>query len=188
MFTLIAALTVVYIIIGCFLDGISAVVLTMAVVEPMVNIPAFREVGFTMIWLGIFVTVVAEMAQITPPIGFDLFVLQGMTRHEMSYIAKTALPMFLIMAVILVLSPELGHVAAGDRAAGSGGMRRYARTGSRVRLRGKYIRIGNQRQNVPVCHRSPLGGARFAWLLGASRRHSGSFCPLYRTQYRINNA
>ena len=67
VFTLIATLTVVYNIIGCFLDGISAVVLTMAVVEPMVNIPAFREVGFTMIWLGIFVTVVAEMAQITPP-------------------------------------------------------------------------------------------------------------------------
>ena len=110
VFTLIAALTVFYIIIGCFLDGISAVVLTMAVVEPMVNIPAFREVGFTMIWFGIFVTVVVEMAQITPPIGFNLFVLQGMTRHEMSYIAKTALPMFLIMVlmvVVLVLWPDL---------------------------------------------------------------------------------
>ena len=110
VFALIAALTVFYIIIGCFLDGISAVVLTMAVVEPMVNIAAFREVGFTMIWFGIFVTVVVEMAQITPPIGFNLFVLQGMTRHEMSYIARTALPMFLIMllmVVILVASPEL---------------------------------------------------------------------------------
>ena len=110
VYTLIAALTIFYIIIGCFLDGISSVVLTMAVVEPMVNIPAFREVGFTMIWFGIFVTVVVEMAQITPPIGFNLFVLQGMTRHEMSYIAKTALPMFLIMVlmvVVLVLWPEL---------------------------------------------------------------------------------
>ena len=110
VFTLIAALTIFYIIIGCFLDGISAVVLTMAVVEPMVNIPAFREVGFTMIWFGIFVTVVVEMAQITPPIGFNLFVLQGMTRHEMNYIAKSALPMFLIMVlmvVVLVLWPEL---------------------------------------------------------------------------------
>ena len=85
VFTLIAALTVFYIIIGCFLDGISAVVLTMAVVEPMVNIPAFREVGFTMIWFGIFVTVVVEMAQITPPM-FLIMVL---------------------MVVILVLSPEL---------------------------------------------------------------------------------
>ncbi len=110
VYTLIAALMVFYIVIGCFLDGISAVVLTMAVVEPMVNIPALREVGFTMIWFGIFVTVVVEMAQITPPIGFNLFVLQGMTGHQMGYIAKTAVPMFLIMVVmvaILVVWPEL---------------------------------------------------------------------------------
>ncbi len=110
VFTLIAALTVFYIVIGMFLDGISAVVLTMAVIEPMVNIPAFRELGFTMIWFGIFVTVVVEMAQITPPIGFNLFVLQGMTRHQMNYIAKTALPMFLIMVLmvaVLVIWPEL---------------------------------------------------------------------------------
>ena len=110
VYTLIAALTVFYIVIGCFLDGISAVVLTMAVVEPMVNIPAFHEVGFSMIWFGIFVTVVIEMAQITPPIGFNLFVLQSMTHHHMGYIAKTALPMFLIMVlmvVVLVAWPEL---------------------------------------------------------------------------------
>jgi tripartite ATP-independent transporter DctM subunit len=110
VFTLIAALTVFYIIIGMFLDGISSVVLTMAVIEPMVNIPAFQEMGFTMIWFGIFVVVVVEMAQITPPIGFNLFVLQGMTRHGMGYIAKTALPMFLIMVLmvaVLVYFPQL---------------------------------------------------------------------------------
>ena len=110
VYTLIIALMIFYIVIGCFLDGISAVVLTMAVVEPMVNIPALREVGFTMIWFGIFVTVVVEMAQITPPIGFNLFVLQGMTGHQIGYIARTALPMFLIMVVmvaILVIWPEL---------------------------------------------------------------------------------
>jgi tripartite ATP-independent transporter DctM subunit len=110
VFILIAALTLFYIVIGCFLDGISAVVLTMAVIEPMVNIPAFREAGFSMIWFGIFVTVVVEMAQITPPIGFNLFVLQGMTRLQMSYIARTAVPMFLIMVLmvgVLVLWPDL---------------------------------------------------------------------------------
>ena len=110
VYTLIFALMVFYIVIGCFLDGISAVVLTMAVVEPMVNVPALREVGFTMIWFGIFVTVVIEMAQITPPIGFNLFVLQGMTGHRMGYIARTALPMFLIMVLmvgLLVAWPEL---------------------------------------------------------------------------------
>lgn len=107
---LIAALTLFYIVIGCFLDGISSIVLTMAVVEPMVNVPAFREMGFDMIWFGIFVVVVVEMAQITPPIGFNLFVMQGLTKHEMGYIAKTAFPMFLIMVlmvVLLVAMPEL---------------------------------------------------------------------------------
>jgi tripartite ATP-independent transporter DctM subunit len=102
---LIAALTVFYVILGCFLDGISTVVLTMAVVEPMV-----RQAGFDMIWFGIFLVIVVEMAQITPPVGFNLFVLQGMTDHDMPYIAKAALPMFFIMclAVTLVVAfPEI---------------------------------------------------------------------------------
>ena len=73
-FELLMILMVFYIILGMFLDGISSVVLTMAVVEPMV-----REAGIDLIWFGIFVVVVVEMAQITPPIGFNLFVLQGMT-------------------------------------------------------------------------------------------------------------
>jgi len=93
------ALLVFYILLGCFLDGISSVVLTMAVVEPML-----RQAGIDMIWFGIFIVVVVEMAQITPPIGFNLFVLQGMTRHEMGYIAMAAFPMFLIMvAMVFVL-------------------------------------------------------------------------------------
>ncbi len=102
---LIAALTVFYIIIGMFLDGISAVVLTMAIIEPMV-----RGAGIDLIWFGIFIVVVVEMAQITPPIGFNLFVLQGMTQHDIAYISKTALPMFLIMVVmvgVLVAFPGL---------------------------------------------------------------------------------
>ncbi|WP_417768160.1 TRAP transporter large permease [Stappia sp.] len=97
-FELLMALLVFYIIIGCFLDGISSVVLTMAVVEPMV-----RAAGIDLIWFGIFIVVVVEMAQITPPIGFNLFVLQGMTRHEMTYIAKAALPMFAIMVAMVFL-------------------------------------------------------------------------------------
>ncbi len=104
-FQLLMALLVFYIIIGCFLDGISSVVLTIAVVEPMI-----RQAGIDIIWFGIFIVVVVEMAQITPPIGFNLFVLQGMTHHEMNYIAKAALPMFLLMVVmvfVLILFPEL---------------------------------------------------------------------------------
>ena len=102
---LIAALTMFYIVIGMFLDGISAVVLTMAVVDSMV-----RQAGIDMIWFGIFVVVVVEMAQITPPIGFNLFVLQGMTGHHIGFISRTALPMFLLMVImvaILVAFPEL---------------------------------------------------------------------------------
>ena len=93
------------IILGMFLDGISSVVLTMAIVEPMI-----RQAGIDVIWFGIFIVVVVEMAQVTPPIGFNLFVLQGMTKHEISYISKVALPMvglMLLMVVILVVFPEL---------------------------------------------------------------------------------
>jgi len=103
--TLIVALTVFYIILGMFLDGISSVVLTMAIVEPMI-----RQAGIDVIWFGIFIVVVVEMAQVTPPIGFNLFVLQGMTQHEISYIAKTAIPMvglMILMVVILVIWPEI---------------------------------------------------------------------------------
>jgi C4-dicarboxylate transporter DctM subunit len=103
--TLILALTFFYIILGFFLDGISSVVLTMAVVEPMI-----RQAGIDIIWFGIFIVVVVEMAQITPPVGFNLFVVQGMTEHEMGYIAKTAIPMFFLMVfmvVLLVIFPEM---------------------------------------------------------------------------------
>ena len=104
-FQLLMALLVFYIVLGMFLDGISSVVLTMAVVEPMV-----RSAGIDLIWFGIFVVVVVEMAQITPPIGFNLFVLQGMTDHEMGYITKAALPMFAIMVLmvfVLIWFPEI---------------------------------------------------------------------------------
>jgi TRAP-type C4-dicarboxylate transport system permease large subunit len=104
-FELLMVLLVFYIVIGCFLDGISSVVLTMAVVEPMI-----RTAGIDVIWFGIFIVVVVEMAQITPPIGFNLFVMQGMTRHEMGYISKAAIPMFLIMVVmvfVLIGFPDL---------------------------------------------------------------------------------
>lgn len=104
-FELLMALLVFYIIIGCFLDGISAVVLTIAIVEPMI-----RQAGIDLIWFGIYIVVVVEMAQITPPIGFNLFVLQGMTGHQIGYIAKTAVPMFLIMLLmvfVLIWFPEI---------------------------------------------------------------------------------
>ncbi|MEM7635258.1 MAG: TRAP transporter large permease subunit [Pseudomonadota bacterium] len=95
---LIAVLAIFYIILGCFLDGISSIVLTMAVVEPIA-----RQAGFDMIWFGIFLTIVVEIAQITPPIGFNLFVLQGMTGRDMDFIARAALPMFALMVLAVVI-------------------------------------------------------------------------------------
>jgi TRAP-type C4-dicarboxylate transport system permease large subunit len=77
----------------------------MAVVEPMI-----RQAGIDVIWFGIFIVVVVEMAQITPPIGFNLFVMQGMTGHEMNVIAKAAIPMFLIMVLmvfVLIWFPDI---------------------------------------------------------------------------------
>jgi C4-dicarboxylate transporter DctM subunit len=95
---LLAALALLYVVIGMFLDGISSIVLTMAVVEPLV-----RMAGIDIIWFGIFIVVVVEMAQITPPVGFNLFVMQGMTGHQISYISRAAFPMFLIMVLMIVL-------------------------------------------------------------------------------------
>ena len=104
-FMLIFILTIFYIILGMFLDGISAVVLTMAIIEPMV-----RQAGFDMIWFGIYLVIVVEMAQITPPVGFNLFVLQGMANRDMAFIAKSAFPLFLLMIlalIIIIIFPEI---------------------------------------------------------------------------------
>ncbi|MBT7907952.1 MAG: TRAP transporter large permease subunit, partial [Marinovum sp.] len=116
---LIAVLTVFYLILGMFMDGLSSVVLTMAIVEPMI-----RTAGIDVIWFGIFLVVVIETAQVTPPIGFNLFVLQGMTRHEIGYIARTAVPMvalMLLMVVILVIFPELATWLPENIRKGPGG-------------------------------------------------------------------
>ena len=104
-YMLLIVLTLFYIILGMFLDGISAVVLTMAIIEPMI-----RQAGFDMIWFGIYLVIVVEMAQITPPVGFNLFVLQGMAKKDMGFIARSAFPLFLLMilAVIIIIAfPQL---------------------------------------------------------------------------------
>ena len=104
-YMLLLVLTLFYIILGMFLDGISAVVLTMAIIEPMI-----RQAGFDMIWFGIYLVIVVEMAQITPPVGFNLFVLQGMAKKDMGYIARSAFPLFLLMVlavILVVIFPEI---------------------------------------------------------------------------------
>jgi tripartite ATP-independent transporter DctM subunit len=97
-FQLILALTAFYVVLGCFLDGISMVVLTMGVILPTV-----QKAGIDLLWFGIFIVLVVEMAQVTPPVGFNLFVLQGMTRREIGWIARVALPFFLLMAAAVGL-------------------------------------------------------------------------------------
>ena len=104
-YMLLFVLTLFYIILGMFLDGISAVVLTMAIIEPMI-----RQAGFDMIWFGIYLVIVVEMAQITPPVGFNLFVLQGMAKKDMGFIARSSFPLFILMilaVIIIIVFPQL---------------------------------------------------------------------------------
>ncbi|MDP3836476.1 MAG: TRAP transporter large permease subunit [Hydrogenophaga sp.] len=95
---LLIAIALFYIVLGCFLDGISMIVLTMGVLLPTVT-----AAGVDLIWFGIFVVIVVEMAQITPPVGFNLFVLQGMTQREITWIARVCMPYFFIMVLALLL-------------------------------------------------------------------------------------
>jgi C4-dicarboxylate transporter, DctM subunit len=104
-FWLLMGLLVLYTILGHFLDGISCVALTIAIVEPMV-----RHAGIDMIWFGIFMVLVVEMAQITPPVGFNLTVLQSMTGNDMFKVGWWSMPMhavMLVMVFILIAFPDL---------------------------------------------------------------------------------
>ena len=103
--SLLAILTLLYIFLGCFLEGTSMMVLTASVVLPMV-----QTAGIDLIWFGIFTVIVVEMAQITPPVGFNLFVLQGMTGRDILKVTKAALPFFFLMLlsiVILIIFPQI---------------------------------------------------------------------------------
>jgi len=104
-YTLIVVLTLFFIVLGLFLDGISVVVLTTSIIMPMV-----MKVGIDPIWFGIYLVIVVEMSQITPPVGFNLFVIQGLTGIDILRIAKAALPFFALMllAVLLItMFPEI---------------------------------------------------------------------------------
>ncbi|WP_375687304.1 TRAP transporter large permease [Pseudooceanicola sp. LIPI14-2-Ac024] len=96
---LLAALTVFFVVLGCFLDGISVVVLTTSIIMPMVS-----AAGIDPLWFGIYLVIVVEMSQITPPVGFNLFVIQGLTGIDILRVAKAALPFFflLVLGVILI--------------------------------------------------------------------------------------
>ena len=97
-FALLMMLTVFFIVLGCFLDGISMVVLTIAVLLPTV-----QAAGYDLIWFGVFIVLVVEMAQITPPVGLNLFVIQGLTKRDIGWIARVTAPMFFVMLAAVIL-------------------------------------------------------------------------------------
>jgi tripartite ATP-independent transporter DctM subunit len=107
-FALIAVLVVVYLVLGTALDGISMIVLTSAVVLPMVE-----RSGFDLIWFGIFIIMLIEIAEITPPVGFNLFVLQNMTGIDSNRIARITLPFFGCMLVAIALITIFPAIVTG---------------------------------------------------------------------------
>lgn len=95
---LVLALTCMYIILGCLIDGISMIVLTAVIVLPMV-----KEAGFDLVWFGVYLVIHVEMAQITPPVGFNLFVLQNMSGKDTWTIAKAAFPFFILLNIAVLI-------------------------------------------------------------------------------------
>lgn len=105
-FLLIAAFVGVYLILGCFLDGLAMIVMTLPIVMPIV-----KASGFDPVWFGIFMVLVVEMAQITPPVGFNLFVIQGLTGEGLGYVAKVTLPYLLIIVLVTLLITMFPQIA-----------------------------------------------------------------------------
>jgi tripartite ATP-independent transporter DctM subunit len=104
-YMLIAILAGIYLVLGTALDGVSMIVLTTSIVLPMVE-----KAGFDLVWFGIFVVLLVEIAELTPPLGFNIFVLQNMTGRDSNYVALASLPFFLMMLVCIVIItafPEL---------------------------------------------------------------------------------
>ena len=105
-YTLLAVLAVIYLVLGMAIDGISMIVLTMSIVLPMID-----AAGFDLIWFGIFIVLLVEIAQITPPVGFNLFVLQTMSGRDSQYVALASLPFFLIMLVCVAIVATFPQIA-----------------------------------------------------------------------------
>ena len=103
---LLFALTIFFVLLGCFLDGISVVVLTTSIILPMVE-----AAGIDPLWFGIYLVIVVEMSQITPPVGFNLFVIQGLTGENILKVALAALPYFLLLLTGVILITVFPQIA-----------------------------------------------------------------------------
>jgi C4-dicarboxylate transporter, DctM subunit len=103
---LLVALTLLLLVMGCFLDGISLILLVTAIIMPVIS-----AAGFDLIWFGIYLVIVVEMSQITPPVGFNLFVIQGLTGKDILTITRATLPFFLLMLVAIALMHLFPEIA-----------------------------------------------------------------------------
>ena len=97
-YTLIAVLAAIYIVLGTALDGVSMIVLTTSIVIPMIE-----KAGFDLVWFGIFIVLLVEIAEVTPPLGFNLFVLQTMSGRDSTYVARASIPFFCMMLLAIAL-------------------------------------------------------------------------------------
>ncbi|HRP79617.1 MAG TPA: TRAP transporter large permease subunit, partial [Aquamicrobium sp.] len=95
---LIALLLVIYIALGCFLEGMSLIVMTLPIVLPLIT-----AAGYDKVWFGVFLIIVVEMAQITPPVGMNIFVIQGLTGEKLGAVVKAAFPFFVLMIFFVFL-------------------------------------------------------------------------------------
>lgn len=105
-YVMLALLSAIYIVLGMFLDGISMIVLTTAVV-----LPAIQAAGFDLIWFGVYIVILVEMAAITPPVGFNLFVLQALGQRSLSQVVRSAFPFFFVMLLMLVITATFPAIA-----------------------------------------------------------------------------
>jgi len=95
---LIAILALIYLVLGTALDGVSMIVLTTSIVIPMVV-----KAGFDLVWFGILIVLLVEIAELTPPLGFNLFVLQTMSGRDSNYVAYASIPFFCLMIICIAL-------------------------------------------------------------------------------------
>jgi tripartite ATP-independent transporter DctM subunit len=105
-YALIATLAVIYILLGTALDGISMIVLTTSIVLPMIE-----KAGFDLIWFGIFIVLLVEIAEVTPPVGFNMFVLQTMSGHDSTYVAQASIPFFFMLVLALAMITVFPEIA-----------------------------------------------------------------------------
>jgi len=105
-YMLIAVLAGIYILLGTALDGVSMIVLTTSIVIPMVE-----KAGFDLVWFGIFIVLLVEIAEVTPPLGFNLFVLQTMSGRDSNYVAYASIPFFFMMILCIALITVFPEIA-----------------------------------------------------------------------------